>query len=184
MIRFALSGLALLFAVTQAALAAPPAVGTTAPALAGLSTAGAPVSLADVSGEKGVALVFVRSADWCPFCKTQLDGLNSVAAQMDAAGWPLAGISYDAPATLATFSQAKGLTYPLVSDTGSATIKAFGLLNEEHAPGSRFHGIPHPAIVFIAADGTVKAVLKEEGYRNRPETEVVVSTANSLNAAD
>jgi peroxiredoxin Q/BCP len=182
MIRSALTALALSLAMTQAALAAPPAVGTIAPEVSGLTVKERPVRKNDVVGENGVALVFVRSADWCPFCKAQLEGLNSVAADMAAAGWPLAGISYDSPATLKAFSEAKGLSYPLISDTGSATITAFGLLNETHAPGSRFHGIPHPAIVFIAADGTVKAVLQEEGYRNRPETEVVLETAKALNA--
>lgn len=41
----------------------------------------------------------------------------------------LAVISYDPPATLAAFSRQRGITYPLLSDQGSATIKRFGILN-------------------------------------------------------
>lgn len=45
------------------------------------------------------------------------------------AGLGLAAISYDAPEILAAFSQRRGITFPLLSDAGSATIKAYGILN-------------------------------------------------------
>ena len=41
----------------------------------------------------------------------------------------LAVISYDRPEILAAFSQQRGITFPLLSDAGSAIIKAFGILN-------------------------------------------------------
>jgi peroxiredoxin len=41
----------------------------------------------------------------------------------------LAVISYDRPEILAAFSQQRGITFPLLSDAGSTTIKAFGILN-------------------------------------------------------
>jgi len=44
-------------------------------------------------------------------------------------GLGLAGISYDSPETLAAFSRQRGITFPLLSDAGSATIKRFGILN-------------------------------------------------------
>jgi peroxiredoxin len=44
-------------------------------------------------------------------------------------GLGLAGISYDSPEILAAFSQQRGITFPLLSDAGSATIKAYGILN-------------------------------------------------------
>ena len=44
-------------------------------------------------------------------------------------GLGLAAISYDPPATLADFSRRRGITFPLLSDAGSATIKGYGLLN-------------------------------------------------------
>jgi hypothetical protein len=44
-------------------------------------------------------------------------------------GLGLAAISYDRPEILADFSQRHGITFPLLSDAGSATIKMFGLLN-------------------------------------------------------
>jgi peroxiredoxin len=44
-------------------------------------------------------------------------------------GLGLAVISYDSPEILAAFSKQRGITFPLLSDAGSATIKAFGILN-------------------------------------------------------
>jgi peroxiredoxin len=44
-------------------------------------------------------------------------------------GLGLAAISYDSPAILAAFGREHGITFPLLSDQGSKTIKRFGLLN-------------------------------------------------------
>ena len=44
-------------------------------------------------------------------------------------GLGLAAISYDSPEILAAFSRQRGITFPLLSDVGSPTIKAFGILN-------------------------------------------------------
>jgi peroxiredoxin len=41
----------------------------------------------------------------------------------------LAAISYDPVDTLAAFGQQRGITFPLLSDAGSATIKRYGILN-------------------------------------------------------
>jgi len=41
----------------------------------------------------------------------------------------LAAISYDSPEILASFSRQRGITFPLLSDAGSATIKRYGVLN-------------------------------------------------------
>ena len=41
----------------------------------------------------------------------------------------MAAISYDPPETLAAFSEQRGITFPLLSDAGSETIKRYGILN-------------------------------------------------------
>lgn len=160
-----------------------PMVGSPAPSLES-AVAVPPASGQVASGEQGRVLVFVRSADWCPFCKTQLVDLNDITGDLAEAGWALEAISYDSPETLAAFSQEKGLNYTLLSDEGSAIIDAFGLRNMEVRSGSRTDGIPHPAIVFISADGAVKAVLREEGYRDRPSEELIMETADLLSQVE
>ena len=44
-------------------------------------------------------------------------------------GLGLAVISYDRPEATSAFSKARGITFPLLSDAGSATIKRYGILN-------------------------------------------------------
>jgi peroxiredoxin len=157
-----------------------PKIGAKAPDISVVDTSGKPHGLKSVTGAKGATLVFVRSADWCPFCKLQLNTLNKIAGELDAMGWPMTAISYDSTQILDTFSKAGGITYDLMSDPGSKTIDAFGLRNEAMNGKARFEGIPHPIILFVAADGTVKAKLYEEAYQKRPPNEVVLEAARKL----
>ena len=155
--------------------------GAAAPEIAAVTADGTPASLASIAGENGTILVFFRSADWCPFCKKQLIELESAVAPLKAAGWSLAAISYDSAETLSEFKDRNSLSYTLLSDEDSSVIRAFGVFNEEPKEGSRFYGIPHPAIVFLDKDGLVKETLREEDYKDRPPADLVISTAEALN---
>jgi peroxiredoxin len=128
-------------------------------------------SLASLAGAKGTVLVFFRSAEWCPYCKTQLLELQRNVATVTKEGYGLAAISYDRPETLRAFADGHGLTFPLLSDTGSKTIAAWGLLNRE-ATG-REAGIPHPGLFIIGRDRRVIDRAFEGVYQER-------STAASL----
>ena len=44
-------------------------------------------------------------------------------------GLGLAAVSYDSPQILAAFSKQRAITFPLLSDVGSVTIKRYGILN-------------------------------------------------------
>ncbi|MEO1662349.1 MAG: redoxin domain-containing protein [Pseudomonadota bacterium] len=155
--------------------------GTEAPIVAAKTSAGVDVDLSGITGENGAVLVFSRSLDWCPFCKKQALELESVKADLETAGWTLNLITYDDPKVLASFAADNELTYTFLSDTNSATIDAFGLRNEDVKAGSRFDGIPHPAIVFIKSDGEVAGVQKEEGFRDRPPTEGIPQLVALIN---
>lgn len=163
-----------------AAMELGPKVGAAIPAINVVDVAGAPHSARSLMGKSGVTLVFYRSADWCPFCKLQLKNLNEVAKDMEAAGWPMVGVSYDPAPTLAAFSTTNALTYPLMTDPKSAAIDALGIRNASTKGSARFDGIPHPIILFVGKDGTVKAKLYEEAYQKRPASALVLETAKGL----
>lgn len=167
-----------------AALAETPMIGLAdgvqAPSVALVDTGGQTQSFETLAGAKGTVVAFVRSADWCSFCKKQLIDLEAAAAPLADAGWTLVAVSYDPVGTLAGYKAEKGLSYELLSDEGSVAIKAFNLLNTDMKPGSRYDGIPHPAIVFIAADGKVASTLREDGYKARPAVDLVIETAEGL----
>jgi peroxiredoxin Q/BCP len=152
--------------------------GAMAPAISGITQAGAAADFAGLKGEKGLVLAFVRSADWCPFCKEQLKDLNAIAGQLETRGFPLVALSYDPVATLEKFHRSAKLGYTLVSDPQSAVIDAFGLRNMDVVKNKRMNGIPHPAIYVISADGRILARLSEEGYRKRPAKEVVLKAVD------
>ena len=158
-----------------------PEVGAAAPDFFAINAeTGATVMLDTITGDTGAVLVFSRSLDWCPFCKKQALDLIEATEPLAEKGWELNLITYDDPATLASYAAEKDVNYTLLSDTNSAMIDAFELRNEEMDGRGRYEGIPHPAIVFIGADGEVKAMLREEGYKDRPPVETVLETANAL----
>ncbi len=68
---------------------------------------------------------------------------------------------------LRRFADARGITFPLVSDPGSAIIRRYGLVNDTHAPGTRAHGVPYPGTFIVDRGGRVRARYFEEAYQER-----------------
>ena len=80
-----------------------------------------------MSGPNGLLLLFFRSADWCPFCKGQLVDLEGAQKAFASRGINVAGVSYDSQAILSDFARRRSISYPLLSDTSSSLIDAFGI---------------------------------------------------------
>ena len=135
-------------------------------------------SFSKLVGEKGVVLVFVRSADWCPFCQNQLIDFQNNKMDFYDKGYTIVSISYDSPEILAKFAAKNDISFTMLSDTGSKMIKDFGLLNTSHEEGSRFYGIPYPTIFVVGRDGIITHKFAEEGYRNRPEIKDILASLN------
>jgi peroxiredoxin len=55
--------------------------------------------------------------------------LQSQLKEIQAQGLGLAAISYDSVEIISAFSKQRGITFPMLSDAGSATIKRYGILN-------------------------------------------------------
>ncbi|MEY2880589.1 MAG: hypothetical protein RLZZ15_2969 [Verrucomicrobiota bacterium] len=171
----------LLLAVGSAAADMPApglAVGAKAPDFTLKNAADADVSLASLTKAGPVALVFYRSADWCPFCKKQLQALQADLAKVEMGSVRVVGISYDAPATSAAAAAKLGLTFPLLSDTGSKVIDAYGIRNAD-AKG-KAAGVPHPVVFIVDGQGVIRAKLAREGYKDRPESAEIIAAAKGL----
>jgi len=82
-------------------------------------------------------------------------------------GLAVAVITYDSMAILADFSRRRGITFPLLSDQGSATIKSYGLLNTTVDAASTNYGIPFPGTFLVNRQGVVSARFFEEAYQER-----------------
>ncbi len=145
-----------------------PQVGTRVPEFTLLDQTGASRTLASLMGPKGLVLVFYRSADWCPYCKTQLAELQGKSADLARSGLGLAAISYDPVSVLADFSKRRGVTFPLLSDPRSGTIKRYGIFNTTvPETNQQSYGIPFPGTFILNAQGVVTSRFFEQAYQER-----------------
>jgi hypothetical protein len=93
--------------------------------------------------------------------------LQRTLDRIHAQGLGVAAISYDAPIVLKTFAERRGITFPLLSDTGSAVIRAFGILNQDIPAGTIYRGVPHPGTYIVDREGRVVAKYFEENFTER-----------------
>jgi len=164
-------------------------------------------TLQSVMGPNGAMIVFYRSADWCPYCKTQLLELQSQYDSLRKDGLGLVGISYDSQDILAAFSQQHAITFPLLSDVGSETIKRYGILNTVAEEGlgpngndpaviaqvklyvsanganERQRGIPFPGTFIVDRTGRVTARFFEDSYTVRNTVSNIRVRLNNLSTS-
>jgi peroxiredoxin len=145
-----------------------PQVGQQVPALSLVDQGGVTRSLSSLMGREGLMLVFSRSADWCPYCKTQMAELQTKVEDLRRSGLGVALVTYDPVGVLADFASRRGITYPLLSDSGSETIKRFGILNTTVAPNSTMmSGVPFPGTFLINTKGIVTSRFFEPAFQER-----------------
>jgi peroxiredoxin len=145
-----------------------PQVGDRVPDFTLVDQQGHPRSLASLMGPQGLMLVFFRSADWCPYCRAQLAELQSRISDLKQNGLGLAAVSYDSVTVLAGFTKRRGITFPLLSDPGSAIIKRYGILNTT-VPRStpQTYGVPFPGTFMVNPQGVVTSRFFEPAYQER-----------------
>ncbi len=108
--------------------------------------------------------------------------LQSRYADITKQGLGLIAISYDAPETHKKFADSRGITFPLISDNGSAIIKSYGLLNETADPKTRTYGIPHPGTFIVDRKGVVQARFFEDAYQERYTAATILGTLGAARA--
>src|SRR3954453_12204538 len=85
---------------------------------------GKSLSLADLRGRK--AIVYFYPAAATPGCTKQACDFRPRLEPLQAAGYAVVAISPDAPAKLAAFRDAEGVTFPFLSDADRSVMKAWG----------------------------------------------------------
>ena len=113
----------------------------------------------------------------------------------------LATISYDPPEILAAFSKQRGISFPMLSDVGSETIKRYGILNTVAmelagpnakdpaladdlrtyvsvvGPNARQAGIAFPGTFILDRSGRVKSRFFEDFYITRNTSSSILMRA-------
>ena len=94
--------------------------------------------------------------------------------ELRKSGLGLAVITYDPVPVLAAFAARRGITLPLLSDAGSATIRRYGILNTTVAETQPLFGYPFPGTFVLDATGVVTARFFEQTYQERNTINSVV----------
>ena len=108
--------------------------------------------------------------------------------KLTEAGIKLVAISYDPVETLKTFADRPNarepemkIEYPLLSDEGSKTIRAYGILNAEVTdPNNRTYGIPYPGTYLVDDKGVVAGKIFLERYQERHEIDALIELVKKL----
>lgn len=141
---------------------------------------GAVRSLQSLMGRNGVALFFVRSADWCPFCKHQLADANAHLEKFKALGLNVASISVDTVVLIAPFAAEQHIGYPMLSDPKGDINQKLGIRDEQYPTGSKAFGVPRPTLYLIDRKGTIRARYMEPTYQTRPDLDAVLAEAAKI----
>lgn len=140
---------------------------------------------------KGPVVVTFYRGGWCPFCNMELKAYQGVLPRLAAAGASLIAISPEKPDDVIDTAAKNALSFPILSDTGHAVAKAFGVHYAFTAdvrtvydgfkldiPGKNGTpddwSLPLSATYVIGGNGTILFADTRTDYRERTEPEEVL----------
>jgi len=85
---------------------------------------------------------------------------------------------------LARFASAHRITFPMLSDKGSAVIRRYGILNTNIPATHTFYGIPFPGEYLVAADGRVADKVFLPDFQDRATASEVLLKDFGIGAGD
>jgi peroxiredoxin Q/BCP len=116
---------------------------------------GREVSLGDFAGQT-LVLYFYPRAD-TPGCTTQACGIRDRAADYEAAGAVVVGVSPDSVEAIKRFHGGQSLNFTLLADSDHAIAERYGTWVEKNMYGRKSWGVQRSTFV-IDGDGTVARV--------------------------
>jgi peroxiredoxin Q/BCP len=136
---------------------------------------GNPVPLADFAG-RTVVLYFYPKAD-TPGCTTQACGIRDHAADYEAAGAVVIGVSPDPVAAVKKFHDGQSLNFRLLADEDHAVCERYGVWGERTMYGKKFMGVQRSTFI-IGPDGKVARVFPKVSPKTHDE--VVLAALDDL----
>jgi len=132
------------------------AIGSKAPAFTLDGTGGKALSLKDFLGRKNLVLYFYPKDD-TPGCALEACGFRDAARLFEENDTVVLGVSRDTLESHQKFSSKHRLPFPLLSDTGAAVCKAYGVFGTKNFMGREFEGI-HRTTFVIDKKGTIRQI--------------------------
>jgi peroxiredoxin len=126
-----------------------------------------------------VALVFVRSVQWCSYCQLQTVQLSQNLEKIHAAGGQAVMVCYDSPEKVKRFAERGKIKIPVLSDSDSKTIEAYGMRALSGA-GEQLGSSKHGTFV-IDQSGIVRSKPYLTSFEG---DEAVVALASALKEAN
>jgi len=102
-------------------------------------------------------IVYFYPAAFTPGCTTEACDFRDNLASLQGAGYVVLGISPDPVARLAEFADAEQLSFPLLSDEGAETARAWGAWGQKTVAGRTFDGVIRSTVV-VDPGGLVASV--------------------------
>jgi peroxiredoxin len=152
------------------------------------------VSSADLLSKGRLVLMFIRGR-WCPFCVGQMEAMNYISAEIEAAGASLVAVSPQTEKQAFFMRDQHKLSFPLLVDKHNEVARQFGLayrvpeeqqglyrstfVNLPHINGDSSWELPIPATFVIERDDTILFASANEDYTERPEPLEILATAES-----
>jgi len=143
---------------------------------------------------KGRVIICFFRGRWCPFCVGQLEAMNLVMPEIQAAGASLIAISPQTVQQSFFMADQHKLRFPLLSDVGNDVARQFGLvyrvpefqqsvyrrafINLPLANGDESWELPIPATYITERDGTVLYSSSNPDYTQRPEPQDILARVN------
>lgn len=171
------------------------AAGAQAPDFALPDARGGQVRLSALLEKGPVVLAFYRGA-WCPYCNLELRALQAALPEFERRGASLVAVSPQLPDNSLSLAEKLGLKFPVLSDVGNTTARAYGLvftvpaalrpvyqgfgIDLPAANGDQSFELPLPATYVIARDGRVAWRFVNADYTRRGEPADVLTALSGL----
>jgi len=174
-------------------------VGDRAPQFALPNASGRLVDLAELLAAGPVVLTFYRGA-WCPYCNTQLRGLQQAHPEIESLGAALVAVSPQVPDGSLELIDEHELTFEVLSDAKSRIASNYGIVFALAAADRELFlevgndlattnddeswVLPAPATFVIAGSGTIRYVRVDPDYTNRVEPAELIDALRTIAPTD
>lgn len=145
--------------------------GDQAPAFTLRNAHGDPVALTELLSQ-GRVLVYFYPKAMTPGCTVQAQQLRDHQTQLQQQGVITVGISTDAPARLAKFTERDQLNFTLLSDEDHAVAEQFGVWGSKKFMGKTYDGL-HRISFLINQDGRIAQVF--DNFKTSNHHQVVLA---------
>jgi peroxiredoxin Q/BCP len=135
---------------------------------------GNPVSLSSLRGKR--VILYFYPAAMTPGCTKEAIDFRTALPELAAAGVAVIGVSPDKEAKLAKFRDRDELTFPLLSDTETKVLQAYGAFGEKKLYGKTMVGVIRSTFIIDQAGKIEKAYynVKATGHVERLRKDLAI----------